>query len=805
MRIYCFIFIAIFFFNSNSFGQNRILKGVVVDSKDASPLAFVQIGLSGFPNQGTISDIDGKFLIQLPSQADSLQIRYIGYQSLTIAISAHSDSLYIPLEVSALDLEEVVVVAGENPAYRIIRQAIQNRTKNNPERLSSFSYQSYNRSILFDQNNAPKEVMFEEIVDSNIRKLPFYYMLMEAVSERYYQRPNKDEEIILASRVSGLQNPSFAALATDFQPFSFYRAKLNILDKSYLNPIAPGSIRKYEYRLEDTLYSNGDSIFVISFFPRKTKIFESLKGVLYIHSKGYALQNVLAEPSNKGMIDIKIEQQYEYLADTQWFPTQLNFELKFKSANDQWFNFQGKSYLSKIKLFPDLSKHSFGIDNVVMSPDANNNADSILTQYRDRRLNEKEEKTYLFIDSLGQTVGLDAIMKFAEGIPFGLIYTGPLALDLKRFVDFNPFEGWRFGAGIYTSPKLSKRFRIGGYFGYGLRDKAWKYGGDFILKIHQKSDLSLGLVYQNDVREPAPIFPKTVWPSQNMAPPASFARRYLLTRMDYQERLEFSLHFRLFRYLQVRPFAKAMRLSPSYNYAFYNLEQEWQEEIELIETGIQLRWTWKEQYADFNGYRTITEQRFPVLYLQYQQGLDAPRFGKEVYRKLQLGLDYNVDIPHLGRMSLALRAGWTDRPLHYSLLFNGQGSYDDLLGIYNANSFQTMDVTEFVSNQFVYGFWMHNFGRLPIQSKKFRPELKISQAIGFGELFEGGRHHFIELQTMERGFYESGIILDNIYRYEILNVAYAGLSLGWFYRYGPYALDGFLNNSAFKINLNLSF
>lgn len=805
MRIYYLIFITFFLFTSNSFGQNRILKGVVVDAKDSSPLAFVQIGLSGFAAQGTISDIDGKFLIKLPPKADSLQIRYIGYLDQNIAIPPHSDSLFIQLESSALNLETVLVIAGENPAYRIIRQTIKNRTKNNPEKLSSFSYQSYNRSILFDQNNAPKELMFEESLDSNIKKLPFYYMLMESVSERYYQRPNKDEEIVLVSRVSGLQDPSFAALATDFQPFSFYRAKLNILDKSYLNPIAPASIRKYEYRLEDTLYRGSDSIFVISFFPRKGKIFEPLKGVLYIHSNTFALQNVLAEPSNKGMIDIKIEQQYSYLADTQWFPTQLNFELKFKSADNQWFNFQGKSYLSKIKLFPDLSGHSFGIDNVVMSPNATLNTDSILAQYRDRRLNEKEEKTYRFIDSLGQAVGLDGIMKFAEGIPFGLFYAGPLALDIKRFVDFNPFEGWRFGAGIYSSPKVSERFRIGGYFGYGLRDKAWKYGGDFFLRIHKKTDFNLGVVYQNDIREPAPIFPKTVWPTQSMTPPASFARRYLLPRMDYQERLEFSLHFRLFRYLQIRPFAKAMRLSPSYHYAFYNLENEWQEEIELIETGIQLRWTWKEQYADFNGYRTITEQRFPVFYVQYQQGLDAPQFGKEVYQKLQLGLDYNVDIPHFGRTSLALRAGWTDRPLHYSLLFNGQGSYDDLFGIYNANSFQTMAVTEFISNQFVYAFWIHNFGRLPIQTKKFRPELKISQALGFGELFEADRHHMLELQTMEKGFYESGIILDNIYRYEILNTAYMGLSLGWFYRYGPYALDGFLDNSAFKLNLNLSF
>jgi hypothetical protein len=786
--------------------QNRLIKGVVVDATDQSPLPFVQIGISNSPQLGCISDIDGKFELEVPPTADSLDIRYTAYQNKRIPIPSTKERLYISLKAKDIQIDEVVVIAGENPAYRIIRKSIKNRKQNNPERLSSFSYQSYNKAILFDQSNAPKEVLFEEIIaDSSDQKLPFYYMLMESVSERYYKLPNKDEEIILASRISGLQNPSFAALATDFQPFAFYRTQLSILDKNYLNPISPGSIRQYEYRLEDTLYRGADSIFIISFFPRKGKVFDALKGVLYIHTNGYAVQNVLAEPADPGLMNLKFEQQYEFLEGKQWFPTQLNFELKFKSANDAFFNLQGKSYLSKIQIQPDLSKHSFGIDNVVMQKQATQKADSMLQQHRPESLNAKEERTYLFIDSLGRQARFDEIMKIAEGAPFGLIYVGPLAYDLKRFLDFNPFEGLRLGAGLYTSPKVSEHFRIGGYFGYGFRDRAWKYGGDLLLKIHKKSDLNLGIIYQNDIREPAPIFGSLPWANQNLSPPASFARRYLLPRMDYQERLQLSLQFRMFRYLQVRPFTQAMRLSPAYEYQFLNAENNWQKDIQLLEAGVQLRWTWKEQYADFNGYRTISEQRFPVLFLQYQQGIHAPRFGQEVYKKLQLGLDYNVSIPHLGQMSLALRAGWTDRPLHYSLLFNGQGSYDDLIGIYNANSFQTMDVTEFVSNQFIYGFWMHNFGRLPIKSKDFRPELKLSQAVGFGQLFEAQRHHLIELQTMEKGFFESGIILDNLVRYELMNVAYAGLSLGWFYRYGPYALDGVLNNSAFKVNLNLSF
>jgi len=65
------------------------------------------------------------------------------------------------------------------------------------------------------------------------------------------------------------------------------------MDRNLINPIGKGSINRYNYRLEDTIYSFlPDTLFVISYCPEKGKKFDGLTGILYINTNGFAIQNV---------------------------------------------------------------------------------------------------------------------------------------------------------------------------------------------------------------------------------------------------------------------------------------------------------------------------------------------------------------------------------------------------------------------------------------------------------------------------------------------------------------------------------
>jgi hypothetical protein len=802
-----FLFVIFLLLQINSLSAQITIIGKIIDEQDKTAIPFAHIASDETNDRnGAVSDIDGNFSISIKETSKNLIFSYVGYEEKRIPLDnlLKQSELLIELKQSSINTETVVVIAGENPAYPIIRKAIKNRKKNNPENLWSFKYSSYNKVIVYDEKNAPK--ISDDILARDSTKLGFYYMLMESLTERHFKKPDKDKELILATRVSGFPNPGFAPLATAFQPFSFYSDLIAVLDKEYINPISPGSIGPYEFRLEDTLYSaEKDSSFVISFFPKKENGFQLLKGVLYINTNNWAVEYVIAEPAVKSLLDLRFEQKYALFDQKYWFPVQLNFELSMNPYNKGTFTLQGKSYLKDIEINSlDIKNKDFGTLSFEMSPDAMSKTSEFWDAQRTEKLISKEENTYRVIDSVGQKLNFDRLGKFSQDLPQGLLPIGFVALDLFKIIDYNPFEKLRLGIGLYSSSKFSKKFRLGAYFGYGFGDKKWKYGADFQWNISNKKDIYFQLDYKNDVAEPAPIFEKTNFLSEKISPGESFARSYLLPRLDYSEKIEASFHFRLLRNLQMRPYASYRKIMPGYDYLFGLNDNQLLDNFRDFNSGLQLRWTYKEKFADFNGQRTLVESRFPILYLSYSRGIALNGFSDFNYNKIMFGFEFIKTIRKIGKIELNILAGITDRPLPYTMLFNGRGSYQDGLGVFNRNSFQTMQVNEYISDRFIYAFLIHNFGRLKINSTLFRPEFKICQSIGFGSLSNPIQHFNVPFKTMEKGYFESGLLLDNILCYKAANMFYMGFGVGVFMKYGPNAEPDLINNFAINLSINIT-
>ena len=77
-----------------------------------------------------------------------------------------------------------------------------------------------------------------------------------------------------------------------------------------------------------------DTVFIISFRPYKGRNFEGMKGVLYINSHGYAVQNVLAEAYDQKNepFKVSIQQQYDLIEGKRWFPVLLSSTIIFSGA-----------------------------------------------------------------------------------------------------------------------------------------------------------------------------------------------------------------------------------------------------------------------------------------------------------------------------------------------------------------------------------------------------------------------------------------------------------------------------------------
>lgn len=89
--------------------QQRVVSGRVVSGEDQSGLPGVNILVKGTTN-GTITDADGKYSINVPTGNEVLVFSYVGYTTQEVSV-ANRDAIEITLAQDAKQLTEVVVTA----------------------------------------------------------------------------------------------------------------------------------------------------------------------------------------------------------------------------------------------------------------------------------------------------------------------------------------------------------------------------------------------------------------------------------------------------------------------------------------------------------------------------------------------------------------------------------------------------------------------------------------------------------------------------------------------------------------------
>jgi hypothetical protein len=789
------------------FGQHQI-TGKVIDEKSKEPLAFVNIIINE-THIGTTSDIDGNFTITTSSPILSIQLSYVGYQPKKITLN-NSSKLLIKMKQTVFALEEFKVLPGINPAERIIKEVIKNRKKHNPEKSLDFKYESYSKmyfSVLLDSLSLiNKEGVIKSSDQNTLNWLEKHYLFMiESVTERKYKQPDKSYEKVIASKTSGFSNASFALIATELQSFTFYNPSLKLLENSYLNPISANSINKYLFLIEDTIFNGADTVFILSFKPRKGKNFDALKGLLYINTDGYALQNVIAEPFDQDeMISIKIQQQYQKVND-HWFPVQLNSDLIIEPSAKGGFKTIGinKTYIKNIQINPDIANKEFSNITTEIDNDASKKDAQFWEEHRNNPLSEKEINTYRTIDSIGKVNHFDRKMIFLEGLSTGKINLGLVDLDINRLLGYNKYEGQRIGGGLHTSNKLSKWFSIGGYGAYAFSDKTEKYGGDLNFLINKRNDIEFNISHQKEVAEPGVVnfydYKTPVFST------AGNRRFFNLDRMNNIEKIEARLQFRTLRYLKVYLFANQEGVEVTNDYYFkkrINANTILNDQYYIFnEIGAEFRYAFKEKSVKTPSQKYEIPSKYPILYTKIEKGIKGFD-GEYEYTRLTLRAEKKFYIKNLGHPKFFFETGYIHGRVPQHKLNSGLGTMNlnqsiSSISVSTENAFETMLPYEFFSSEYINLHFRHSFGSLLFKTKKFEPEVVLTTSVGFGNLSYQGSHAGVDFKTMEKGFYESGLVLNNLIRY-----FYFSFGAGVFYRYGPYQFENTSDNITAKLSLS---
>lgn len=770
--------------------QHRV-SGRVLDADSREPLAFANLIFNGNSQLQTVSDVDGNFVFVAAVPLQQVAVRYMGYRPLETSLSGGTALLLLQPSFEMLD--EVRISGNDAEAVRVIKHVMAHKEANNPQALEQFSYDCYNKTK-FDF------LYFKNSRDSITASKAFgngHLLLTETFSKRQYKKPVYDHEEVLATQISGIQNPAFAALATDFQPFSFYEDYIRLMDLRYLNPIAKGALSRYRYKLENTRPDGNDTIFTISFAPKKGVREETLQGVLNIHSGRFALVDVTAHPSQKTKVYLQIRQQYQKLSSGQWFPQQLHSLLTIDGYPNPTLGIyaEGRSVISNVNLQPDLKNVHFKAVPVTLLPGAAVRDSSYWKSVRHAPLDASERETYRKLDSLGKATHLDRYIGLAEKMISGRIPLGVVDLDLNKMFSLNHYEGFRAGVGMVTNEKLLRNFEFGAYAAYGFKDRAWKYGGSITATLLREPKVKTGISYRDDLRE------LSRWQSLEGSETGLLdLRRLIGSRYDGLREAQFFVEGQAPLFWQWRVQFTRAQIVPRFAYAFAD-QGDLVTQYTQSELGLQLRY----QYGGFA--KTVmglnSGSNYPLVQLQYFKGLRALD-GRFAYDKVTGSVQQAHYFRHFGLLSYLLEGGYSSRSLPAGLLFSGAGGYDPGMVLIVRNHFQTMRPYEFLSDRYVHLFLQHNFGRLLYSSQYFQPEFSIMQHSGWGSARNPARHQGVFFRDMRKGFFESGVKLDNIIRANYLNLGTMGLGAAAFFRYGPYANALQKENITFKATLTFS-
>lgn len=99
-----------------SHAQSRVVEGTVISSDEQTGMPGVNVVIKGTSN-GTATDIDGKYRIEVPNDQAVLQFSFLGYKTTEEVVGSRSQ-IDITLPVDTETLDEVIVVG-----YGVVRKS----------------------------------------------------------------------------------------------------------------------------------------------------------------------------------------------------------------------------------------------------------------------------------------------------------------------------------------------------------------------------------------------------------------------------------------------------------------------------------------------------------------------------------------------------------------------------------------------------------------------------------------------------------------------------------------------------------
>ena len=797
------------------FVSAQTLKGRVIDTK-GEPIVAASIYIKEI-KQGLICDKDGNFQIKLNTGTYTIECTCIGYNYNTKKITITNENLDVEFILSekALQLQEVVIQAGEDQAYAVMRKAIE-KAPYYQSVVKESTYKAYTKG---SGKLVSSTKTMEKMAGEDLTYFKDKTFLEESVSEYKFTAPDKYEQKIIAFSST---LPAFADAkdAMGISMISLYRPMYG----NIVSPLNPKSFSYYRFKHEGYEEDNEQLIHKIRIIP-KVKDSKLMEGIFYIADDEwnirYAEYNI-----NQPFIDAGYRLNYHPVMEDIYLVTDYKVNMKINILGIK----VDMDFLSSIQ-YNDIQLN----DSLIATENSNKKpekkkieleikdddrfkktADSIAThrdsvywsEVRTIVLSEEEKMSYIRKDSVKTHV--DSLINAEENPKFkpsDLIMGGSLGRD-SGFVKFsysgladllskyNFVDGFWLGQSFSFDFKRKKNtgFRVEPYIYRASARKAIIWKSDIYLdytplksgQLHVSAgkvsdDYSgnagisrfLNSIYSLDAgRNYAMLYEKSFGQITNTIDIANGLQLGLVAEYADRQTLENHTTWNLF--------GVKNKWSPNIPNYGQPLNEEYSR---LAKGGIRLIYRPEYYYRIVNGKKHYIRSRFPSFMAYYQQGIKGfSDNGYSTYSQLELSVNQTVRLGIFDRFSYYLTAGkfFNKNPFNYVDYkhFNTGGNIWFNFSEWN-NSYALLPLYEYSTNK----NWIQAFAT-------YQTDYLILKRLPFlqGKLFSESIHAKF-LHTPEKQYYsEWGYSVDLF-----ANIVAAGVFVSF---------DSFKNN-AWGLQLSL--
>jgi len=281
----------------------KTIRGHIQDAKNGEPLAATNIQIEG-TYQGTISNQQGDFVIQVSTIPSTLILSFIGYESKMIKIDENIPDKIIVRMIPIILQMEPIVISAEDPAMAIMRKVIRRKMEWR-SKLKTYKAKAYSRLI------------FEN--DSGI------VSIAESLSETFWDSERGSREVIKSKRqtnnISEAQNFAVAS----FIP-NFYDDDIEIAGFQAIGPTHPEALEYYNFKLMNERKLDNVTVFDIQVIP-DSKLQPLFHGMISVLDNEFAVLTVDLVPSESirfpyliQELNLHYRQQFNNYMSDFWLP-----------------------------------------------------------------------------------------------------------------------------------------------------------------------------------------------------------------------------------------------------------------------------------------------------------------------------------------------------------------------------------------------------------------------------------------------------------------------------------------------------